>query len=117
MSMRPVHRDPRHFSTDRLSTPARRRLRGLSLSVEDIRYVFTFGTRIRLRHRTAIVLRRRDFPPGALDVETIARREGIVLLLDHHGLIRDLWRDRDACRTFRSRHGELSARPRHRRVV
>jgi hypothetical protein len=91
-------------------------MRGLSLTFADLQYAFTFGARIHLGHRTAIVLRHRDFPTGALDLDSIARREGIVLVLNRHGLVVDIWRDRDACRKFRSTRGDVSARPRHHRL-
>lgn len=113
-----THRDPRRFSVNRLSPHSWHRLQHLALSVEDVRYAFTWGTRVRSAqgNRLFVVLRGKDLPVADRALEAVRRREGIVLHLDRRGWIVEIERDRAAFRRLRSHHGEPIGRPRHSRI-
>jgi hypothetical protein len=113
-----AYRDPRRFSPARLSSHSRAEMQRLALDLEDIRYTFTWGARLRSAGggRLFIVLRRKDIPPVDRALERVRRREGVVLHLDRHGWIVHIERDRRAFRRLRSHRGEPIPRPRHTRL-
>lgn len=113
-----AYRDPRRFSPARLSSHSLAQMQRLALDLEDIRYTFTSGTRVRSAggKHLFIVLRRKDIPIADRALERVRRRDGIVLHLDRHGWIVEIGRDPRAYRRLRSHHGQPIPRSRHCRL-
>lgn len=91
-------------------------MRSLSIDEDDIRYVYTFGTRFYGKSRVWILLRDLDIHPDAQKLSHVARRAGILLEQDRQGVIRSVRRDRSACRKLRSQGMDIAPRSRHSRI-